>query len=398
MNTQFEGLLAAAHARDTLSAAGILVGNGLPVFPCLPTKAPYTPHGFKDASSDPDVIAGWWDQWPNALIGLPTGITSGLVVVDVDVKHGRNGFLALRDRDLGCTFATETPSGGMHFFYRHPGAVVKNSTSKLADGVDVRGDGGYVIFPPSITGDGCYSLAIPSQVSELQGWVTDTERIEAIDMASILSNNSNISNLSVVSVLSVADVIEKTLPRAVGQRQTCIMNLARGLKYDAGLHGQSLDALRPHVQEWHHRALPVIGTKQFLDTWDDFVRAWERARVPLTGDHIQNAIDCVKGHPVWTPGWIDDDATRLLFAVISRMSELNEGVFWFAVRDIESYIGIDAQTAWRRLNTFESEGYIKRIKKGSQGLATRYRWTGKAPLPGTSSAPQISGSSEGVQS
>ncbi|MDA8348208.1 MAG: bifunctional DNA primase/polymerase, partial [Pseudomonadota bacterium] len=57
---------------------------GLPVFPCRPDKRPYTEHGFKDATTNLDMIEEWWNRWPEALIGVPTGKASGLVVLDVD--------------------------------------------------------------------------------------------------------------------------------------------------------------------------------------------------------------------------------------------------------------------------------------------------------------------------
>ena len=65
--------------------------RGLPVFPCNPTptkpraKTPLTPRGFKDATTDPDLIRAWWHQWPSALIGGAMGPTSGVFAVDPDV-------------------------------------------------------------------------------------------------------------------------------------------------------------------------------------------------------------------------------------------------------------------------------------------------------------------------
>jgi hypothetical protein len=374
MNTQFEGLLAAAHARDTLSAARILADNGLQVFPCRPTKAPYTPSGFKDASSDPAVIAGWWNQWPNALIGLPTGIVSGLVVVDVDVKNGRNGFRGLVHRELGCTFATETPSGGMHFFYRHPGGVVRNSASKFADGVDVRGDGGYVIFPPSSTVDGCYSLAIPSIICNLPEWVHGTEKEEATSMASILSNISVISDISVVSVLSVPQVLSRTQPMQEGERNRCLLNLARGLKYESGLKNQPLEVLLPIVRQWHELAFPVIGTKSFTDTLSDFRHAWKHARLPLTFDAMQAAVGYANANPVPVPMWVDDDKTRVLFTALLHLADQNGGVFFASCRKLSQLIAMPPITVSRRLRLFEEMGVIETVEKHTEYRATRYRW------------------------
>ena len=58
-----------------------------PVFPCKPDKTPYTRHGFKDATTDAEQIRAWWERWPDASIGLPTGLAGGVYVVDVDEGH-----------------------------------------------------------------------------------------------------------------------------------------------------------------------------------------------------------------------------------------------------------------------------------------------------------------------
>ena len=62
-----------------------LARRGIPVFPCGPDKRPLTPNGFKDASTDPDLVHEWWAEHPDALIGVPTG--EKFVVVDVDLQH-----------------------------------------------------------------------------------------------------------------------------------------------------------------------------------------------------------------------------------------------------------------------------------------------------------------------
>src|SRR5215813_11905413 len=86
----------------------------VPVFPCRwdggprLRKTPLTRNGFKDASCDPITIRGSWSRWPDALIGMPTGKGSDLVVLDVDVKRPKaNGFDSLED--LGRSIPTETP-------------------------------------------------------------------------------------------------------------------------------------------------------------------------------------------------------------------------------------------------------------------------------------------------
>jgi hypothetical protein len=127
------------------------------IFPCKPEdKAPLTKHGFYDASSSPNFARYHWNKHPRALIGLWCGHASGVVCVDVDCKNGKDGFASLRQLTGGRTSivtpTSETPSGGRHYFFRAvPGKVVRSTTSKVAIGIDIRGDDGYAILPP---GDG----------------------------------------------------------------------------------------------------------------------------------------------------------------------------------------------------------------------------------------------------
>jgi hypothetical protein len=93
----------------------------------------------------------WCRRWPDANIGLVTGAVSGLVVLDVDPTHG--GEASLRELEsahgpLPPTPEVLTGGGGRHLYFAHPGALVRNAVG-LLPGLDIRGDGGYVVAPPS---------------------------------------------------------------------------------------------------------------------------------------------------------------------------------------------------------------------------------------------------------
>lgn len=151
------GLLAQVSDAWPLSvAAREFAAGGVPVFPCMPGgKRPLTEHGFHDATTDPDQIAAWWGQHPTANIGVPTGAASGVVVVDVDVHGPVNGFDAFgRAHEAGLVdgwqLLVSTPSGGMHAYYPAMPGGEQRSWQAARAGVDFRGDGGYIIVPPSI--------------------------------------------------------------------------------------------------------------------------------------------------------------------------------------------------------------------------------------------------------
>jgi Bifunctional DNA primase/polymerase, N-terminal/Primase C terminal 2 (PriCT-2) len=122
------------------------------------------PNGFKNASTDEQSIRRWWREHPDAGIGMPTGAKSGMIVIDIDSKNGKDGTLALRKLQhlapLPKTTTALTPSGGKHLYFKDPGGI-RSSTDKLGVGVDVRGAAGYVVLPPSHDG--------------LYGWVRDDD-------------------------------------------------------------------------------------------------------------------------------------------------------------------------------------------------------------------------------
>ncbi len=127
----------------------------MPVFPCLVEgKRPLTRRGFLDASSDPEQVAAWWSRTPNANIGIPTGAASGVVVVDVDVHGPRDGRVAYQratDAGLvdGAGLLVRTPTGGAHVYFPATPGREQRSWQAADVGVDFRGDGGYIIAPPS---------------------------------------------------------------------------------------------------------------------------------------------------------------------------------------------------------------------------------------------------------
>ena len=145
----------ALSATAILEAALQMADLGIPVFPCGKDKKPITSHGFKDATTDRSQIEKWWSQHADAMIGVPTGIASGIDVLDLDNKNGKDGFAAVPDWQQRSPIVVRTPSGGAHAWFKSTGTL-RNSASKIAPGVDTRGNGGYVIAPPSMNGVAAY--------------------------------------------------------------------------------------------------------------------------------------------------------------------------------------------------------------------------------------------------
>src|SRR5204863_3771988 len=119
----------------TVSKALDLADVDVAVFPCAPSKAPLTKHGYKDASVDPVQIKEWWRQLPGALIGVPCG--KHFVVIDCDLQHAEAQHWYAR-ANLPLTRLQETRSGGRHLLFR-PDDRIGCTQGKLWDHVDTRG-------------------------------------------------------------------------------------------------------------------------------------------------------------------------------------------------------------------------------------------------------------------
>ena len=162
-----------------LAAALAYAARGWPVLPlwwpasggCACGKADYgtpakhplgkvVPNGVTDATTDAATIRRWWAQFPMANVGIATGQRSGLVVLDVDpAKGGEEGLrdLEAQHGPLPATVMALTGGGGTHYLFRHPGWLVQNSVGQLGPGLDMRGEGGYIVAPPSLHVSGqCY--------------------------------------------------------------------------------------------------------------------------------------------------------------------------------------------------------------------------------------------------
>jgi len=165
--------------------------NGWSVFPAPPgTKKSHKsaehsggrPWG---ATTDVDELRRDFKKWPDANVGVVTGAVSGIFVVETDTKEGHDvdgtaslAALEAANGTLPATLQAISPSGSVHYYFKHPGFKIKNSASEVAPGVDVRGDGGMVIATPSVRpGKGVYSWRNNLPIADAPKWLLD--RIEA---------------------------------------------------------------------------------------------------------------------------------------------------------------------------------------------------------------------------
>jgi len=136
-------------------AALVFARGGFPIFPCFADgKRPLTGSGFHEATRDTDQVSRWWNRWPRANIGMPTGQASGIDVVDIDVTGAGSGFDTIEHAThegllTGELGRVRTPSGGLHIYFPADPSQDQRCWQAASAHIDFRGNGGYVIVPPS---------------------------------------------------------------------------------------------------------------------------------------------------------------------------------------------------------------------------------------------------------
>ncbi|GLR85847.1 bifunctional DNA primase/polymerase [Bradyrhizobium iriomotense] len=131
-----------------LAAALQLAAADIPCFPVARSKCPTTPHGFRDASTDPDALSDLWGRYGGPLVGIRTGASSGLDVLDLDQKPAARAWWTEHRERIPTTRVHRSRSGGLHLVFRHAPSL-RCSTSRIAIGVDVKADDGCIIWWPA---------------------------------------------------------------------------------------------------------------------------------------------------------------------------------------------------------------------------------------------------------
>lgn len=133
---------------------GIVNGKCTCKFPgCKPPnsgKHPATIRGVKDATLDESTIRKWFENNPHLNLAIATGIKSKIWILDIDGAQGEEALAALEAENGKLPATMESTTGrGRHLIFKHTGEELKNSASKIGLKIDSRGDGGYIVAPPS---------------------------------------------------------------------------------------------------------------------------------------------------------------------------------------------------------------------------------------------------------
>jgi len=218
--------------RGTIHTALWYADLGYAVLPCAPgRKVPITEHGLRDATTDAEQVTEWWTQHPEANVAIRT---DGLLVIDVD-GEGNAWLSDAPDKlaDLEAAPLSLTPHAGRQYFFRQPkGRVWRNTAGRLAQRVDTRANGGYVLVAPSIVDGKAYQWAdnreltqSPERLPEPPAWL-----IELLD------------GLTTSSGAVGTDTSANAIPE--GQRNATLARLAGSMRR----HGMSRDEILAAIQ------------------------------------------------------------------------------------------------------------------------------------------------------
>jgi len=326
--------------------------------------------------------------------------SGGLVCRDFDTLPAYERWAATHP-DLARTLPTVRTARGRHVYFRSDWSDFID----FGDG-ELRGDAKhYTLLPPSVHPDGTrYEWVIPwpdlppaPVAPRTVGFLGEAERTEPTERTEkteetedteIPSNDRPSIHGSALSALSVSqpeaattdeaveEAIQATQPEAPGQRNRQIFELARALKAIPALSDADVRDLRGIVRRWHERALPIIGTKPFDDTWADFVAGWPRVHFPRGQEPMTRILARARAaDPPRAAEAYDAPETRLLVTICRELQRIaGDGPFFLACRTAAHLTALDQATAWRRLGMLVHDRVLSVIEKGTRHRATRYRY------------------------
>jgi hypothetical protein len=243
-----------------LAAALAYAGRGLAVFPaCAAVKKSHKAADHSNgarwgATSDPAEIRRDFARWPDCRVGIPTGAGNRIVVIETDTPqgHGTNGaaLLAKLEAEHGAlpdTLTACSPSGSLHRYFLHPGnrIKIKTTASVIGAGIDIRGDGGMVIAPPSLNLDGRrYRWINRNPIAAMPAWLVELTRekppsISQRAVAAIRRPIGRANGYGAAALESEITALVNTAPggrnHALNRASFCLHQLVEGGELDGGL-------------------------------------------------------------------------------------------------------------------------------------------------------------------
>lgn len=219
---------------------------------------------YQHRLANEDEIQSWFKRWPDGNVGIVTGVISGLVVLDIDPKHGGDSSLDELIQEHGPlphTIEAITGGGGRHVYFSHPGGIVRNKVG-LAPGIDLRGDGGCIVAPPSLHASGKTYSWLPdhdpqhTQLAPLPSW--------------LLHEATNVQGRAGHTVEYWRNLVKEGVPE--GERNNTVASLTGHLLW----HGVDPDVTQELLLSWNRiRCQPPLPDEEVIRTVDSITQLHE---------------------------------------------------------------------------------------------------------------------------
>ena len=319
-----------------------------------------------------------WFATNNRNIAVIVGeVSNGLTCRDFDTIAEYHLWVS-KYPDLAKILPTVQTSKGRHIYFE--GHI--NGIRHIANG-ELRGNGGYCLLPPSVHPDGAiYQWVNPvfngnllAIDPELAGFIPDvTEQTEKTEQTE--------QSEAIVSDDLIERAIKETLPQELGTRNRKIFEFARALKSLPQFTDVGRERLRQLVKAWHKQALPNIRTKEFEETWIDFLKAWPRIKYLNGEEPIMKVFEkAIRLEPpkVAVEKYPENNNLKILVSLCQELQRAaGNNPFYLSVRTAGKLLKVSPMQANRWLFLLVSDGILKIVAKGGTAKtvrkATRFRY------------------------
>jgi len=357
------------NARALLDFALDYASRGWSIIPVIDKKAIGLWKPFQTHVADDTTLRRLFAK--NGITGLAVilgQVSGGLAVRDFDHPNAYQAWANANPHDAGLLSTVKT-ARGFHVY----GHIDDEIFEAFADG-ELRADSKhYVLLPPSVHPDGTrYSWLnplpngdLPALPASLLHWFSGREAQACLAITSTPSKH--------IACAPISEAIAKTLPTGPGQRNRRLFDLARNLK--AIVPEATQDDLRPIILEWHRQALPNVRTKDFSETWTDFVVAWDRVKRPV-GFSFRAAARAADEAPFPVVANRYDSANLRQLAALCRelQAQWKNRPFPLSCRKAGEFLGVSAIQGWRLLRVLQFDEVIELVRKGNKRAAKASEW------------------------
>jgi hypothetical protein len=274
------------------------------------------PNGVHGATTDETTIRDWWAQADIANVGVATG--DGLLVLDIDTKN--NGMKTLADLEahhgpMPKTPTVKTGSDGRHFYFRHPAGEKIGNRASMAPGLDVRGENGYVVAPPSLHACGQryeWIVSPDTPLAEPPPWL-----LSMLGIGPANSQPTNNSDGITLTMQSGTDDLHSHHGVGEGQRNAMLCKLI-------GVHlarGEDTDAIKPLAIAWGERCSPPMDEAEVVRTLDSLAAKHKKSAIIIFNKDAGDDLDTLPlpEPPQWPT--LDDAAYHGVVGDIVRKME-----------------------------------------------------------------------------